>query len=640
MEGRIPFGRWMRRLGGGLLFLAGWVLVLLAIGIPGVWIPREWYNPPDQPLAPEVQRIRFVPWRGWILENGVLHLRGWPGPPLAKFESLTLEWKPGAWTKRGWGIDQIVFRNGTILLPPEYPFADMRGPFISLVKWKGRVVVENLDLWSQKIRRAEGWLSIQGHRGELEEMILECEGSGSESAILRGGGHVDFESGTYGGHFQWQGDPMAVARFLHFVRARHAVAVLQRFSFRARLLSGEAELEGRIKSPWKLCFETTAEGRDGQWGALPYEQFFLRLRYSGGKEESRIVRFEPLVWLNDRAVATANVEANLFEKTIQASGFFSGDPLRLLSGFPGVGGGITNRIRFEGPVRIQGSAVWNLGKEMPQSADLSFGMEKLVWRGMSFDRIVGRCQGEGVNYRIPEIRADCLGGVITGSVTLVFGASEFNGEEGKGGGAFFTQGVVSGVDLRHVAKEIRPGWESRNLGELSGHFALRGPLAAGWPRSIEGEGSVRIREGRLFRVPLFGFLTEWMARLIPGLDIKLSQTEATADWRVASGRVRAENLWVNGEWISVSARGAWDFSDELDGYAQIKLLKAESLMGKTLRAVSWPLSKLFEFRIRGSLSDPSWYPANFSMDLLDRLGMREEKGRGASLEQVEREGSP
>jgi hypothetical protein len=35
------------------------------------------------------------------------------------------------------------------------------------------------------------------------------------------------------------------------------------------------------------------------------------------------------------------------------------------------------------------------------------------------------------------------------------------------------------------------------------------------------------------------------------------------------------------------------------------------------------LSWLFEFRLRGTIDNPEWYPVNFSRDLLERVGLKD-----------------
>jgi hypothetical protein len=62
---------------------------------------------------------------------------------------------------------------------------------------------------------------------------------------------------------------------------------------------------------------------------------------------------------------------------------------------------------------------------------------------------------------------------------------------------------------------------------------------------------------------------------------------------------------------------------------QVKLLKDDPLIAKVVRLITWPLSKLFEFRLTGTLDAPRWYPVNFSGELLEKLGLKNGKDERA-----------
>ena len=67
----------------------------------------------------------------------------------------------------------------------------------------------------------------------------------------------------------------------------------------------------------------------------------------------------------------------------------------------------------------------------------------------------------------------------------------------------------------------------------------------------------------------------------------------------------------------------WDLTGpyDINFDVQVKLLKGHNLGSKFFRALTYPISKLFEFKVRGPISDPNWYPENFSFDLLKKIGI-------------------
>jgi hypothetical protein len=126
----------------------------------------------------------------------------------------------------------------------------------------------------------------------------------------------------------------------------------------------------------------------------------------------------------------------------------------------------------------------------------------------------------------------------------------------------------------------------------------------------------------VFLFPLFGGLSRYLAGIVPGLDFVLRQTDLKTDFTIADGVVRMDRVLIEGDVFSLLGKGHYDLRDELDFDVQVALMKEHTLVAKVLRALTYPISKLFEFRLRGSLDDPRWYPVNFSTDLLERLGLK------------------
>jgi hypothetical protein len=60
----------------------------------------------------------------------------------------------------------------------------------------------------------------------------------------------------------------------------------------------------------------------------------------------------------------------------------------------------------------------------------------------------------------------------------------------------------------------------------------------------------------------------------------------------------------------------------MDFHVRVKLMKDNNVVARLVRVLTFPISKLFEFRLRGTLDDPHWYPVNFSGDLLEKIGLR------------------
>ena len=50
-------------------------------------------------------------------------------------------------------------------------------------------------------------------------------------------------------------------------------------------------------------------------------------------------------------------------------------------------------------------------------------------------------------------------------------------------------------------------------------------------------------------------------------------------------------------------------------------LKKNTLVSKLIRVLWYPVGKLLEFKLTGTLNDPKWYLQNFSGDVLRKIGL-------------------
>ncbi len=140
--------------------------------------------------------------------------------------------------------------------------------------------------------------------------------------------------------------------------------------------------------------------------------------------------------------------------------------------------------------------------------------------------------------------------------------------------------------------------------------------------TFKASGRMSVDDGKVFQLPIFGGLTKIMSKIIPGLDFVIAQSDVTAEFKVADGRVSSEKVSITGDVLSLQAKGFADFDGGMDFAIQLKLLSEHSVVAKVLRAVTWPITKLMEFRLKGTRKNPEWYPINFSSELLERIGVK------------------
>lgn len=113
-----------------------------------------------------------------------------------------------------------------------------------------------------------------------------------------------------------------------------------------------------------------------------------------------------------------------------------------------------------------------------------------------------------------------------------------------------------------------------------------------------------IREGELFRIPLLLGLSRILSRVVRGFGYA-SQTDFSADFTVADGRIRSDNLFLQGRVMSIEGDGWLDFDNNLRANMKVQLL-SEGFFSEAFKILLWPLRKLIEVRLTGTLEDPQW----------------------------------
>jgi len=275
-----------------------------------------------------------------------------------------------------------------------------------------------------------------------------------------------------------------------------------------------------------------------------------------------------------------------------------------------------DRWAFEGPVSIEAEGV--AGFTTLEGTDFTVRIDgrEVSYTNYVMDRCTVDMRMIDKKIDLSPVRVDAYGGNAAGTVKLRLPHQESTNT------SFDISITATNMDFEKVADVLVTDAEREYHGQLSGRLALRGLLGEGQGDTIRGEGAVTIDDGRVFMLPVFGGLSEIMTRIIPGLDFVLRQSDATSDFRVEDSRVSSDEIKINGSVLSLKGRGHYGFDHEVDFHAQVKLMSDNNMVARLVRVLTFPISKLFEFRLRGTLEDPSWYPVNFSTDLLEKIGLK------------------
>ena len=268
--------------------------------------------------------------------------------------------------------------------------------------------------------------------------------------------------------------------------------------------------------------------------------------------------------------------------------------------------------RFNGPSHITASGVagmWN-----PMLNDIQVEMDLVKPGAFAFDADRARLEFmvDGWNIDFPVLVGEIAGGTLDAFLSV------WGPPDGQGRMKFAAQGELRQAEFGAVLDSLGFPNPEGYAGLLSGSGLLAGQSGTNWPGALEGEVSVIVEDGRIFRIPLFGGLTELLSSIIPGLDWIMRQTDASAAFDIGGGRARSEEIRIEGDVLSLTGSGEYAFPDDLDFDFQARFLRQHTIAGKVVSGLTWPLTKALETHLGGRLREPRWslrhMPAIFSPD--------------------------
>jgi hypothetical protein len=235
-----------------------------------------------------------------------------------------------------------------------------------------------------------------------------------------------------------------------------------------------------------------------------------------------------------------------------------------------------------------------------EDADLHFDVDgrTFEWWKFRVPRVTGRVDWVGLRLVLTNVSAGFYGGAAKGGAEFLF-------SEENDGADFRFNLAVSNADLRALMKSMTTN-QSRLEGSLTGTLAVNSTNSADW-RSLNGGGRASLRDGLIWEIPLFGILSPALDSITPGLGSSRA-SEASANFIITNGVVRSDDLQVRAPTMRLEYRGTADLQGRVDARAQAELLRDTWVVGPVLSVALWPVTKLFEYKITGTLHDPRTEP--------------------------------
>jgi hypothetical protein len=259
-------------------------------------------------------------------------------------------------------------------------------------------------------------------------------------------------------------------------------------------------------------------------------------------------------------------------------------------------------VRVSGCVPLRGT----------DDADLSFDIIKgapFQWLKLKTPFIAGTVHWRGQTLILTNVAVALYGGSGKGFANFDFHAPH------EGADYQFVVDVTN-VNLHLLAADLLPSTNHLE-GTLNGQLVVTRADSRDW-RTWDGFGHASLRDGLLRDIPVFGVLSPVLNTVSPGLG-NWRATEASTRFTITNGVINSDSLEIRSTMMRLQYAGTLDLRENVNALATAQLLRDTWVVGPLVSTALWPVSKLFEFHVTGTLknpkSDPVYVPKFLLMPL-------------------------
>lgn len=254
--------------------------------------------------------------------------------------------------------------------------------------------------------------------------------------------------------------------------------------------------------------------------------------------------------------------------------------------------------RFGKPPRVTVNGTLQIGD--PDRPDLHFTVEGEEFRWWRF--------------RAPEVAAEIHW--MDKTLVITNAAVSFYGGKATGHGVFdftpqdyasfhFKTQVVDSR-LKPLLDDVTQSSTNRVHGTLNGHLLISSARTDDWNR-WDGQGRVTLEEGVIWDIPLFGVFSPILNAIYPGLGNSRAD-QGSASFTIRDGVIHTPNLEIRAPMMRMHYKGSVTFQGELDARMEASLLRDAWVVGRLFSLALTPLTKVFEYKVTGTLAHPETEP--------------------------------
>lgn len=433
-------------------------------------------------------------------------------------------------------------------------------------------------------------------------------GQGAQQGPAQGEIHWNLASHDYHGHVTASFDPSVVLPLAE--ESRQAAEIIQAVVLTDALPEVDGTFSGGAYEGGLFNFTGKISGDRFSFRGAYVDRFETMFDYT-----NHVMRLDPLYVRREEGELRGWYEQDFAHHLTRLDVTSGVDPKAIAR----VGGAHIEKIlrpfHFKGPIQgtVRGTVDYGTQEKTDYIAQAHG--EQVGWSWVTADTCAMDWIAQGDRVLMTNLVISLYGGKAEGWIELTgIGNEPVNYE---------THLEAQDVRFEELLVHARQQPGLTGTGDLSARIELRGKAEDDWKASVQGKGTIRIRDGLVFQIPLLGDLSRLLSRLYSGLGFA-TQSDLRARYTISDRHIRSEEIRIEGALLSLKGWGSYDLDDQLDFKVQVQPLRRGWLVD-AVRIVTYPVSKLLQFRLIGSLENPDWRIDNLPRELWGLFEGSEEK---------------
>jgi hypothetical protein len=219
------------------------------------------------------------------------------------------------------------------------------------------------------------------------------------------------------------------------------------------------------------------------------------------------------------------------------------------------------------------------------------------WRAFRFQQITGDIHWAGTALTLSNVVGSLHGGSLEMSAAFDFTA--------RRGADFAFRTLVHELNFHSLMNDLS-GPTNKLEGMLSGSLVVTNANTED-PRSWFGYGHALLQDGLIWDVPALGFFSPMLNTLKPGAGNSRAR-EVAATFIMTNSVMLTTDLRIHASGMRLNYDGTVDFDARINGRVEAELLRDMPGLGQVVSKVLWPVTKLFEYKVAGTLGRPKAQP--------------------------------